>query len=198
MGGMPPTLTLVLLLCSISHAVACAGGASARPRPPVGETLWLPPDADVVESALRPERVERGRNIYVDGSAWVFFEVTQPCDKLGDALAAHFSRAGWSQHTHQLRNPGMATSFARGCQVRGGGVATLEKMPGPYMEWVGQWQNARGDIVTYFIGGFSPNLRVSAEYLPAELTESRRGAPLDDQRRRYQTEQERHRGAARE
>ncbi len=176
------TIALILVVSLCAPILACTSRSSSRPRADISDLLWIPPGAQVVQSVLTPARVERQRNLFPDGSATLIFVLTRDCDRVADVLVTHFSRAGWGQRARHIRNPGMETGFVTGCQQTGGGIA-VPTAPGPFMEWHGEWQDTGGDIVSYTIAGFSPNLHVVGRYIPYELAESWR-LSLDEERAR--------------
>jgi hypothetical protein len=127
----------------------------------------------------RPVAVKNGRNIYQDGSADVTFTISGDREQVTQSLIRHFADAGWHERSTQILNPQVATSFARGWQHRGGGVlpqvredqATPQE---PYVAWQGEWENGRGDLVTYDLGGQGRVFRGYAGYLPHSVAEAAR------------------------
>ena len=138
--------------------------------------LWLPSQAVLEEDAARPLLIKNGRSVYVDGSGAVVFTVAIKCDDVATKLIEHFEQTEWRPRATQYLNPQMATSFSSGCQRHGGGVippgSTIP--PEPYIEWRGEWENSRGDIVSYVVGGTGQQQRGYAAYIPRTVVESGR------------------------
>jgi len=159
---------------------ACAQtGSPASPPSTADEVLWLPVGANLAEDAASPVLVRNGRSIYIDGSGAVAFSLTADCVDVAKDIRQHFERTEWQPRSTQDLNPQKATSFSSGCQPHGGGIIQLDsnghQLPrGPYNEWHGEWQNNRGDILTYIVGGTGQELRGYAFYVPRQVVEERR------------------------
>jgi len=129
------------------------------------------------EDAARPALITNGRSIYVDGSGAVVFSIAIKCDDAIRQISEHFAQTEWRPRSTQYLNPHLATSFSSGCQRHGGGVILLDSNgrpipPEPYNEWVGEWENGRGDIVSYVVGGTRQQLRGYGSYIPRHVVES--------------------------
>jgi hypothetical protein len=169
-------LTLVALSCGLA---ACARTDSQRavPHAVAAEILWLPAQGVLQENAVRPVLVRNGRSIYIDGSGAVVFSIAIKCDDAVRQITEHFAQTEWRPRSTQYLNPHLATSFSSGCQRHGGGVIPQDSIgrpipPEPDNEWHGEWENGRGDIVSYVVGGTGQQLRGYAEYVPRQMVES--------------------------
>ena len=166
-------LMLVALSCGLA---ACARTDSSRtvPGTAAGDILWLPAQATLEKDGARSVLIRNGRSIYVDGSGAVAFSIAIKCDDVVRNITEHFAQTEWRPRSTQYLNPQLATSFSSGCQRHGGGVIP----PGstvplePYIEWRGEWENERGDIVSYVVGGTGQQQRGYAEYIPRLVVES--------------------------
>ena len=163
---------LVALSCGLA---ACDRADSSRTvlRATAADILWLPAQATFEKDAVRPVLMRNGRSIYVDGSGAVVFSIAIKCDDVVRDITEHFAQTEWRPRSTQYLNPELATSFSSGCQRRGGDVIR----PGstvplePYIEWRGEWENGRGDIISYVVGGTGQQQRGYAEYIPRRLVE---------------------------
>ena len=166
-------LMLVALSCGLA---ACARTDSSRTvrDAAAADILWLPAQATLEKDAARPVLIRNGRSIYVDGSGAVVFSIAIKCDDVVRNITEHFAQTEWRPRSTQYLNPQLATSVSSGCQRHGGGVIP----PGstvplePYIEWRGEWENGRGDIVSYVVGGRGQQQRGYAEYVPRLVVES--------------------------
>ena len=125
----------------------------------------------VDQHPFRSVAVENGRRRYVDGSASLGFTFTGDREELSDALVWHFAAAGWRQRATQHRNPHIATSFTDGwrhqcaCILwRGSDGKLIEREP--YFTWHGEWEDLRGNVVTYRLSGEGRMLHGDAAYSP--------------------------------
>jgi hypothetical protein len=139
--------------------------------------LWVPPSASIRGDARLPFLVKDGRSVYWDGSGSVTFDVDTNPEPLSASVVAHFAGTEWQPRATQYLNPQMATSFERGWQSRCSCVIQVDANDNPlphreYHEWEGEWQNARGDIVVYHLGGLDDDLHGYAEYVPHESVRS--------------------------
>ncbi len=166
-------LVLLALSCGLA---ACTRTESSRtiPGATVADILWLPGQATLEKDLARPVRITKGRSIYVDGSAAVVFSIAIKCDDVATNITAHFAQTEWRPRATQYLNPQLATSFSSGCQRRGGGlIPPGARVPvEPYIEWTGEWENGRGDVVSYHVGGTGQQQRGYAAYIPHRLVES--------------------------
>jgi len=165
-------LILVALSCGLA---ACDRTASSRTvlGATAADILWLPAQATWDKDAARPVLVRNGRSIYIDGSGAVAFSIAVTCDDVARDITGHFAGTEWRPRSTQYLNPQLATSFSSGCQRHGGGVIPQDSTVPlePYIEWHGEWENVRGDIVSYVVGGTRQQQRGYAEYLPRRMVE---------------------------
>jgi hypothetical protein len=154
------------------------------------ETLWVPAGAVPEEAATRDAMIAAGRSLYTRGKRDVTLTVTADREDISAALEAHFADRGWAQRPTQLLNPQIPTSFASGWQSRCGCLIVTDAdgnvIPRePWHEWHGEWENARGDIVYYSIGGSGRLLGGYGALLSREDARSlaRRAQPGRNQRR---------------
>ena len=142
----------------------------------MAEILWLPEHAVLDTDAANPVSTKNGRSINVDGTGAVAFSIVLGCDDVAKDIRGHFARTEWRPRANQYLNPQSATSFNSGCQPRGGGVIPPGSgiPPERFREWRGEWENGRGDIVTYSVGGMGQNMRGYASYIPRDVVESTR------------------------
>jgi hypothetical protein len=155
---------------------ACAGSDADVADTAVADVLWLPGDAVLERDAARPIAIQNGRSIYVDGSAAVGFSINIEREQLSERIVRHFAEAGWRQRKTRYLNPYLPTSFARGWENRGRGLIVAHPPDRrmsyePYFEWHGEWQNQRGAVVSYALGGLGRQLRGYAQYLPRDVVE---------------------------
>jgi hypothetical protein len=142
----------------------------------VAEILWLPEHAVLEPDAARPVSIKNGRSINVDGSGAVVFSIALRCDDVAMDIRGHFAQTEWRPRATQYLNPQSATSFNSGCQSHGdrvippGSVIPTDR----FSEWRGEWENGRGDIVTYVVGGIGQRLRGYAAFIPRDVVESTR------------------------
>jgi hypothetical protein len=167
-----------LVALTLFGALACS---RARPDATVAtadtaaaEILWLPEHAVLEPDAARPVTIKNGRSIYVDGSGAVVFRIAVKCDDVAKDIGEHFAQTEWRPRSTQYLNPQVATSFNSGCRPHGGGVIRPGSVipPEPFIEWRGDWENGRGDIVTYAVGGTGPHMHGYAAYIPRDVVES--------------------------
>ena len=149
------------------------------PNTTAAEILWLPVGAGLEEDLARPVRVKNGRSIYVDGTGALVFSVAADCNDVVRDLTEHFEHTEWQPRSTRDLNPGMATSFRSGCRSHPGCIIQRDSngllIPHePYNEWHGEWENERGDIVTYDVGGTGRQLSGYASYVPRNVVERRR------------------------
>jgi len=136
-----------------------------------GTIRWLPAGAEILPDALMPISAESGRSLFVDGSASVAFTLTGDREELSTGIVRHFTTRGWCQRSTQYLNPQLATSFSEGwahrcaclimTDLRGKPVARE-----PLYQWRGEWNDSRGDVVTYSLSAEGRQLRGYAAYIP--------------------------------
>jgi hypothetical protein len=148
----------------------------AAPDTDVAAILWLPEQAVLEPDAARPVSIKNGRSINVDGTGDVVFSIVLGCDDVAKDIRGHFAQTEWRPRATQYLNPQSATSFNSGCQPHGGGVIPPGSVlpPDRFSEWRGEWENGRGDIVTYVVGGTGQKMRGYAAYIPRDVVESTR------------------------
>jgi hypothetical protein len=159
--------------------VTCARTGTPGPSPDaVAEILWLPAHAILRGNDLfHPVVVKNGRSIYDDGSGGVTFTISAECDTVAAQLVQHFAHTEWLQRSTQYLNPSLATSFNRGCQIECACVLQPGRTsPESSAQWSGEWENARGDIVRYTVGGAGQQLAGAAMYVPRHVVDEQRRA----------------------
>jgi len=166
----------LLLLGTLACACACRAATVVAPDTAVEAILWLPEQAVLERDAASPVRIANGRSIYIDGSGAMVFSILLGCEDVARDLRGHFARTEWRPRATQYLNPQEATSFNSGCRPHGGGLIPPGSAipPEPFTEWRGEWENRRGDIVTYVVGGMGQRMRGYAEYVPRHVVESAR------------------------
>jgi len=175
--------TAWLVMTALGWALAGCGGAEVPATVAdisAADTLWVPDQASIEEQALAPVLIKDGRGIYRDGSATVVFSIAIPCDDVARSVTAHFADTEWRPRPRQWLSPALPTSFGSGCQRQGGGLIAWnpgrrEVPAGPYEEWRGEWENKRGDILTYSLGGIEGSVRGAASYVPRQVADAARG-----------------------
>lgn len=88
----------------------------------------------------------------------------------------HFAHPGWRPRLTQYLNPQLTTSFELGWKSQCACVVSLDlqgkRIPRePYHQWHGEWENERGDLVTYTLDGEGRHLRGYATYNPRRAVE---------------------------
>ena len=165
-------LLLGALACSCSERDATVIASDTA----VAEILWLPEHAALERDAVRPLRIKNGRSINVDGTGAVVFSIALGCDDVARDIRGHFAQTEWRPRATQYLNPQIATSFNSGCRPHGdsvippGSVIPLDR----FSEWRGEWENGRGDIVTYTVGGIGQRMRGYAAFIPRDVVDSTR------------------------
>ncbi len=163
--------------CLMAWASGCSSPQPAGvPPSTVAAMLWLPDDAVILQDAARPVFIESGRSIYVDGSGAVAFQLARACADFAASVERRFAEGGWSRRAVQDLHPQLSTSFESGCQEHGGGLIPRDARETvtavePFVQWMGEWQNAQGDIVSYVFGGDGPQLHGYASYNPRDTVE---------------------------
>jgi hypothetical protein len=161
-------------------ALGCgAGSPPNQTASAVAEILWLPANAVLEKDAARPVLIRDGRSIYVDGTGAVVFSIEGDCDAVATEITRHFEQSEWQPRATQDLNPQLPTSFRIGCRTHGGGIMQLDSDGRPvsqerFKQWQGEWDNERGDLLNYFVGGTGRQLRGYASYLPRGVGEERR------------------------
>jgi hypothetical protein len=174
-----PWIFVVALGCGAGACAATGSPPSSQTASAVAEILWLPASAVLDKDAARPVLIRNGRSIYIDGSGAVVFHIDGDCDAVAREIVRHFRESEWQPRSAQDLNPRIATSFNIGCQHHGGGIVPTDSngrpvSQGPYMQWHGEWENERGDLVTYDVGGTGRQLRGYASYVPRLVVDERR------------------------
>jgi hypothetical protein len=147
--------------------------------------LWLPGEANLENTLGRPVMMRNGRSIYVDGTADVVFAIEGDREELSRRIVNHFAAPDWEhfgapiwrpRYTHYL-NPQQPTSFVTGWRVYGGGgrpePADVDPAVAnePYRRWHVEWEDERGNLITYDLGGQGPRLRGMAVYVPKAVVD---------------------------
>jgi hypothetical protein len=142
------------------------------------DVLWLPRGAVLRDDISSAPLIKDGRSIYKDGSGHVSFTIdtadVNP-EQVSASLIEHFAGTDWQQRPNQYMNPHMPTSFKDGWRDRCACVLVLDEQGNPIhrhaYEWVGEWQNARGDVVGYHLNGVNDELHAYASYTPHRIVD---------------------------
>lgn len=156
-------------------------GEELREAMAAADQLWLPAGAEIRGDPADSLKVYKLRSIYIDGTAAVAFSIDSDQDELSRVIVEHFAAEGWRQRLMQLHNPSLPTSFEHGWQDHGGGLSfnhhARSGPPKPYRRWQGEWEDQRGNLITYSLGGQGRRLHGYASYVPRlVLAEIRRKA----------------------
>lgn len=145
--------------------------------PPLPDTrgadlLWVPANAVLTEDWASPVIVKNGRSVYVDSTSAVGFSVNSDREDLSAEVVRHFAAMEWRPRDRQSRNPQNSTSFEEGWQGRCACVIQMDSegkvIPQEtFYEWHGEWENTRGDVVTYRLAGQGRQLRGYGTFDPA-------------------------------
>jgi hypothetical protein len=162
------TRMTVLILLTASLVVTSWEASPVRVSE-AANTLWLPAGAEITLDPRGAVSIQRGRSLYVDGTAHVSFSVTGERHKLAAALICHFTTSGWRQRTTQYMNPRFATSFKDGWHPEGKPI-----LREPQYEWRGEWEDPLGNIVAYSLAAEGRLVRGYAVYIPQPLADAAR------------------------
>jgi hypothetical protein len=146
------------------------------------DILWVPANAMLERDLLRPVAVRHRRSVYRDGSAAVGFTVTADRDELSDQATAYFKERGWRQRRTQYLNPQVPTSFHSGWRLQCSctfmtDVKDNRVTPESLHLWEGEWENDRGDVVTYLFVAEGRRMRGYASCDPSRIVELRAWTP---------------------
>jgi hypothetical protein len=97
------------------------------------------------------------------------FSICADREHVSALLVQHFASESWRQRKRQRLNPSLPTSFDGGWEKHCGCVFRRDLPRDPYFEWRGEWENNRGDQVSYVVGGVGHHLRGYAAYRPQAL-----------------------------
>ena len=106
-----------------------------------------------------------GRSIWIDGTADVVFTIEGDREELSRRIVNHFATPVWRQRQTRYLNPQLPTAFAGRWRVHGGGgkpePADVDPAVAnePYRSWHAEWEDERGNLITYYLGGRGPRLR---------------------------------------
>jgi hypothetical protein len=172
------TRMTVLILLTASLVVTSWGASPVRVSE-AANTLWLPAGAEITLDPRGAVSIQRGRSLYVDGTAHVSFSVTGERHKLAAALICHFTTSGWRQRTTQYMNPRFATSFKDGWQRQCACILQTDPegkpiLREPQYEWRGEWEDPLGNIVAYSLAAEGRLVRGYAVYIPQPLADAAR------------------------
>jgi hypothetical protein len=160
--------TRLALAILSAFTIACArSDALLDTRGP--DVLWLPQGTVLEHDGAEPLALMNGRSIYADGSSAVVFSISAERQHVSDLLVRHFASEGWRQRKTQRLNPSLPTSFDGGWERHCGCVFGQDLPHDPYFKWRGEWENDRGDQVSYAIEGVGNHLRGYAAYRPHGL-----------------------------
>jgi hypothetical protein len=170
---MPGALFALTILTVVS---ACGTNVGRRVDPAASEVLWLPANATI---ELDPITGKASRTVYADGSGGVGFTAANADrDELTRQLAQHFEQHGWhARPTTSIDFPGRVTSFIAGWTKQACGCLVLtdrEGKPIPAVktsEWIGEWEDTRGDVITYSLRAIDDLVYGYAGYVPAWIVE---------------------------
>lgn len=145
----------------------------------VAQALWAPRSAAVVVPPSRGERVVNGRLIYGDGTGALTFTLMERCDRMAAGLVEHFRASGWRQRRSQILMPRLRTSFTTGCERVPNGIlspdaVTKGDQSSVALAWHGEWEDNKGNTLTYDVSSDGDAARVHATYLPVEVAVARR------------------------
>ena len=177
---MAASQLVFVLLEALACSYAWPDGSVSNIDTAAAQILWLPDHAVLARDLARSVIIKNGRGIYADSSGAVAFAIESDRAEVSDRVVRHFADAGWHQRSTQQLNPLLPTSYEFGWETHGGGVlAPLgtgdePTRAEPYYEWRGEWENGRGDIVRYMLGGQGRQLRGYADYAPRSVVESGR------------------------
>lgn len=144
----------------------------------VAQALWAPRAATVVVSPSRGEKVVNGRLIHGDGTGTLTYTLLERCDSAAAGLAEHFSASGWRQRRSQILMPRLRTSFTTGCERVPNGIlspeATTRGEQSPVaLAWHGEWEDDKGNTLTYDVSSDSDRAQVHATFLPVDVAVAR-------------------------
>lgn len=143
----------------------------------VAQALWAPRSAAVV-SPSRGEQVVNGRLINGDGTGTLTYTVKERCDRAAASLVEHFRASLWRQRKSQILMPRLRTSFTTGCERVPNGVvspngAAMGDQGSIALAWHGEWEDNKGNTLTYDVSSDGNEARVRATFLPAEVAFAR-------------------------
>jgi len=164
--GLLATRVALALLSAL--LIACARPDALLDTKGPG-VLWLPQGSVLEHDGIEPLALKNGRSIYVDGSSAVVFSISADRQRVSDLLIRHFASEGWRHRTTQRLNPSFPTSFEGGWERHCGCVFRRDLPREPYFKWRGEWENDRGDEVSYAVEGLGNHLRGYAAYIPHGL-----------------------------
>ncbi len=161
---------MVVTLCSSCAQTERSG---ADPDQAIPDLLWAPPSA-TLEPDTSSGLISNGRSIYVDGSGAILFTLAGDREELAAGVVRSFEAAGWRQRKTRYLNPQHPTSFERGWESRCACVVLTDEMGTsrprePLYQWHGEWQNSRGDIVTYNLSAEGRQLRGYGAFVPRQV-----------------------------
>ena len=171
LGSLLATRGVLAMLSALTIACARPDALLDTKGPDV---LWLPEGSVLEHDATEPRVLKNGRSIYADGSSAVVFSISAERQHVSDLLVRHFAGEGWRQRKRQRLNSSLPTSFDGGWERHCGCVFRRDLPHDPYFEWRGEWDNGRGDEISYTVGGVGNHLRGYAAYRPHALFRTRR------------------------
>jgi hypothetical protein len=164
--------------------VCSSGGCAARGIEDIelalraDETLWVPDGAAIEpDNHFHPVATVYGRSVFIDGSAHVTFTRRGEREVLTTEVVNHFAGSEWRERERQYLNPQTPTSFKSGWRHVCGCIVMVDvngkPIPrDPYYDWVGEWENPRGDVVRYMMSAEGPQLRAYASFIPKRIVQS--------------------------
>ena len=152
---------------ALALSIVCISGEV--PDAVVADILWVPAGATFDSDLGRPVMIKKSRNIFIDGSGAVGFTLTGEREDLSRQITRHFAAAGWRQRQTQELNPQLPTSFEQGWQGHCACLIVLDAQGDPiprerFYSWQGEWENERGDCLTYHLSAQGRQLRGYAAF----------------------------------
>jgi hypothetical protein len=176
---VPATLRILAIAAMLMVSCRPAGRANvfAQTVDTRGaEMLWLPATAVMRTIGRGPVDIRHGRNVYIDGTADAYFDITTGREALTTEVIANVERQGWHRLSHQLLNPGDATSFDAGwahqcaCLIAVDGSGRPRPRAQLY-SWRGEWENDRRDHLEYYFFAEDRRITGAATFLPATVVD---------------------------
>lgn len=140
----------------------------------VAQALWAPRSAALVVPPSRGEHVVDGRLVHADGTGAMTFTLMELCDRTAAGLVEHFRGSGWRQRRSQIVMPRLITSFTTGCErvpngILSPGATTRGERSPVALAWHGEWEDDKGNTLTYEVSSDSDRTQVHATFLPVDV-----------------------------
>jgi hypothetical protein len=172
-------IVCAVVMCS-SAGCAAQGTEDTELALRAGGLLWVPDGATIEpDNIFHPVAIVDGRSVFIDGSAHVAFTRRGEREALTTLVVNHFAGSGWRERDREYLNPQTPTSFKNGWRHVCGCIVMVDgngkPIPrDPYYDWVGEWENPRGDVVRYMMSAEGPQLRAYASFIPKGIVRSAR------------------------